>query len=76
MACDACGAGAWVGPRADGFDAWCERCQSPAALAQAPSGDERCPHCRERRHAGLRFPALWGALQDLEGVVAAWAGDP
>ena len=77
LACDACGAGAWVGPDETGFDAWCESCQTPQRLATAPapSRGARCPRCGAPLAAAPRFVELWGSLQHLDAVLGAWAGD-
>lgn len=75
VACDACGAGAWIGPGpAGGVDGWCEACQRPAGAG--PGGEGRCPACGGALTTGSpRFAELWGALQHLDAVLAAWAGD-
>jgi tetratricopeptide (TPR) repeat protein len=79
LACDHCGAAAWLGPRvgdaADAsVDAWCEACQ----LAQsAPGAGAPCARCGTPLTAGApRFAELWGALQECDAVLAAWTGDP
>lgn len=75
LACDACGAGAWLGPAVGGADAWCEACQRPARLA--PGAESRCAGCGGPLTTGApRFAELWGRLQDLDAVLAAWDGDP
>ena len=74
VACDACGAGAWIGPRPGGVDAWCEACQRPEALAGSAAAG--CPACGGALTTGApRFPELWGQLQHLDAVLAAWSGD-
>ncbi len=75
LACDACEAGAWLGPGGAGFDAWCESCQSPHPLAATPAPLERCPRCGSPLSAWPRFVELWGELQQLDAVLGAWAGD-
>lgn len=71
VACDACAAGAWVGPAAAGGVAWCEACQL------ASPGDGACAACGGPLTRGApRFTGLWGELQHLDAVLAAWAGDP
>lgn len=78
VACDTCDAGAWIGPgpaSGSGTDAWCEACQRAEHLAAgvAPT----CPACGGPLTTGApRFPGLWGELQHLEAVLAAWTGDP
>jgi tetratricopeptide (TPR) repeat protein len=76
LACDACDATAWVGATAAGFDAWCEACQLAQALPAAPP-DARscCRRCGARLAAAPRFVELWGKLQQLDAVLAAWEGD-
>jgi len=76
LSCDACGAGAVVGPAPAGFGVWCERCQSAATLAGAPGPGARCPRCGAPLPAGPRFVELWGMLQHLDAVLGAWAGEP
>ncbi len=75
LACDACDACAWVGPRADGYDVWCESCQSAWKLAAAPGAGVRCERCDVPLGAWPRFVELWGGLQHLDAVLGAWAGD-
>ena len=74
LACDSCGAGAWVGPAPHGHDVWCESCQVAAVLPAAPTG-QRCERCGAPLLAAPRFVELWGELQHLDAVLAAWAGD-
>jgi hypothetical protein len=76
LACDACAAGAWLGPGGDGFDAWCEACQTPQRLDAAPTPGARCARCGASLAAHPRFVELWGELQHLDAVLGAWAGDP
>jgi tetratricopeptide (TPR) repeat protein len=75
LACDHCDAAAWLGPRVaeEAVDAWCEACQ----LAQAaPGAGAPCARCGTPLTAGApRFAELWGALQECDAVLAAWAGD-
>ena len=75
LACDGCEAGAWVGPGADGFDVWCESCQTPLRLPSQPTAGSRCPRCSVAVFALPRFVELWGELQHLDAVLSAWAGD-
>jgi len=74
LACDGCDAAAWVGAGERGFDAWCEACQRAQSLAAAPHPATRCAHCGARLPAAPRFVELWGMLQHLDAVLAAWAG--
>ncbi|MEQ1833453.1 MAG: tetratricopeptide repeat protein [Candidatus Eisenbacteria bacterium] len=79
LACDACAVTAWVGPALaprTGHDAWCESCQSAHVVDRAPAGGSRCPRCGAPLYALPRFVELWGELQHLDAVLAAWAGDP
>lgn len=87
LACDVCGVGAWIGPRGDSppgsladdeagrYDVWCESCQTPHVLESAPAPGARCPRCSVGLAAFPRFLELWGELQHLDAVLAAWAGD-
>ena len=74
VACDVCGAAAWIGRRADGgFDGWCEACQN-AVVAASPA--DPCTRCGGTLATGApRFPKLWRRLERLDGVLAAWSGD-
>ncbi|MFM7230817.1 MAG: hypothetical protein ACKO3S_02415 [bacterium] len=76
VACDRCEASAWTGPASDGHDVWCEACQVAHHLAAAPGAGTRCPRCDAPLPAAPRFIEVWGALQHLDAVLAAWAGDP
>jgi tetratricopeptide (TPR) repeat protein len=77
VGCDACGAEAWIGGRAGGWDAWCEACQSPLALPREPSERVPCPRCGAAvTTRELRFEELYGELQHLAVVLSAWMGDP
>lgn len=74
VACDACGACAWIGPGGGGTDAWCEACQRPARLAG--DGAATCPECGGALATSPPgFPELWGRLQHLDAVLAGWCGD-
>ena len=75
VACDTCDAGAWIGPASgSGTDAWCEACQRAEHLTEGAAA--RCPACGEPlATVAPRFPGLWGELQHLEAVLAAWTGD-
>jgi len=76
VACDACGAGGWVGLASPGFDVWCESCQAAAHLPGPPAPGERCERCDAPRTAAPRFVELWGELQHLDAVLGAWAAEP
>jgi len=74
VACDACDAGAWIGPSGGGTDAWCEACQ----LAQRLEGVAAavCASCGgPLTTSAPRFPELAGALAHLDAVLAGWTGD-
>jgi tetratricopeptide (TPR) repeat protein len=78
VACDNCGAEAWIGGRAEGMDAWCEACQHASRLAHdGKDSDAACPHCGVAPLSthGLRFEELYGSLQDIVVVLGAWNGD-
>src|SRR2546423_1718528 len=78
VACDSCGAEAWIGGRANGVDAWCEACQRATTLAhQGPVAAATCPSCgvSPLSTGGLRFEELYGQLQDVVVVLSAWNGD-
>ena len=75
LACDRCDASAWVGASERGFDAWCEACQHTQSLAAPADPASRCARCGTRLPAAPRFVELWGMLQHLDAVLAAWAGD-
>ena len=64
-----------MGAAAIGFDAWCEACQLAQVLPGSPRAGARCMRCGTRLVAAPRFPELWGMLQQLDAVLAAWAGD-
>jgi tetratricopeptide (TPR) repeat protein len=80
IGCNSCPASAWVGPIADAagerradYDAWCEACQQGLVIAAA-SGD--CSTCGAPLTTGApRFAEIYGALQNLAAVLAAWDGD-
>lgn len=75
VACDACEASAWIGAAPGGFDAWCEACQA-GAFAAAPERAPRCGACGRPMTTGEpRFIELYGELQNLAAVLAAWKGD-
>jgi len=75
LACDRCDASAWVGVGERGFDAWCEACQHAQSLNAVPDAASRCARCGTQLSAAPRFVELWGMLQHLDAVLAAWAGD-
>lgn len=79
LACDRCDFGAWIGPRDEIADGWCEACQRPAAVraerAATPPAP-RCEGCGEPLAFGApRFEELWGEVQNLAAVIEAWEGD-
>jgi tetratricopeptide (TPR) repeat protein len=81
VACDTCGAGAWIGPRPPGageiHDAWCEGCQSRHALSDPRGALTACPRCGTPVTLGEpRFEELPGEAQQIVAVLAAWCGDP
>jgi len=67
---------AWIGPGEHGFAAWCEACQESQHLAAPPGPGTRCRRCGAALPASPRFIELWGELQNLSAVLAAWAGEP
>ncbi|MBI1796844.1 MAG: hypothetical protein HYR74_07315 [Candidatus Eisenbacteria bacterium] len=76
IACDACDAGAWIGPAGDGIDAWCEGCQRPRRLARGVRVAS-CAHCGTAlTTAEPRFEELLGDGRNVAAVLAAWCGDP
>lgn len=76
LACDACGASSWIGPRADVVDGWCEACQRSHSPDRT-SAATRCPTCGRPLTRGLpRFTEFYGELQHIEALIAAWDGDP
>jgi hypothetical protein len=75
VACDVCDASAWIGDAPGGFDAWCEACQSGAATGPDPSA-AKCGRCGRALSCGEpRFIEIFGELQNLTAVLAAWQGD-
>jgi hypothetical protein len=77
LACDACGVEAWIGPANGGaYDTWCEGCQRAERRDRAPADGDACTRCGAPLAAAPRFVELWGELQHLDAVLAAWAGDP
>lgn len=77
IGCDRCEASAWIGPRPDDpalHDAWCEACQAGVTLA-ADEPEPLCPLCGAALATDSpRFVELWGELQHLQVVLAAWGG--
>lgn len=71
IACDHCDAAVWTGPEGERVVAWCEACQ--VAHPWAASG--RCPDCAGALVVEPRFIEIWGGLQQLDAVLAAWQGD-
>jgi tetratricopeptide (TPR) repeat protein len=78
IACDTCEVSAWIGPEdGDELDAWCEGCQQ--GVTSPPGGRSLaiCPRCGQPLTTGApRFEELYGRLQEIAAVVAAWDGDP
>jgi hypothetical protein len=75
IACDGCEVAAWIGPDGAVVDAWCEGCQQATTLADGAAAD--CPRCGQPLTTGApRFEELYGRLQEIAAVVAAWDGDP
>ena len=75
LSCDACDETAWIGREGNRIQAWCEACQSSPVVA-AGSNAPVCPKCgAPLAVASPRFPELWGELQNLSAVLAAWTGD-
>jgi len=64
-----------MGETVTGFDAWCEACQTAQSLPSTPGANARCKHCGTRLAGSPRLVELWGTLQQLEAVLAAWDGD-
>lgn len=76
IACDACGVELRIGPATGGRDTWCERCQRGAFV---PDGTEHaaCAECGGALESGdPAFAEVYGELQNLAAVLAAWEGDP
>jgi tetratricopeptide (TPR) repeat protein len=74
VGCDRCGAGAWIGPRGDRWDAWCEACQRGQEVTSDHGGV--CSTCGATLTLGApRFEELYGELQCLVAVLEAWSGD-
>lgn len=77
VACDACGAGTWIGPvPGGGYEVWCEDCQHADTRRAAPRASDHCRHCGARLLDSPRFVELLGEIQHLDAVLGAWAGDP
>ena len=77
VACDHCAVSAWIGDTPDTLDAWCEGCQQPATRPAGASPIATCPRCGQPLTTGApRFEELYGRLQEIAAVVAAWDGDP
>ncbi len=75
LSCDACDETAWIGREGNRIQAWCEACQS-SPVVTAGSDSPPCPKCSAPLAVdGPRFPELWGELQNLSAVLAAWTGD-
>jgi tetratricopeptide (TPR) repeat protein len=77
IACDTCDASAWIGPADDGLALWCEGCQQAVSLADESRPVTHCARCGQPLTTGApRFEELYGRLQEIAAVVAAWDGDP
>jgi tetratricopeptide (TPR) repeat protein len=79
VACDTCESAAWIGGAGGERTAWCEACQEAFALPDgaAPSAATSCPRCgRALTTSAPRFEEIYGELQNLAAVLAAWDGDP
>ncbi|HTM57087.1 MAG TPA: hypothetical protein VL123_01590 [Candidatus Udaeobacter sp.] len=81
IGCSSCDVSAWVGPlesaggrdESTEHDAWCESCQRGSRIAGAAGS---CPSCGASLTTGApRFAEIYGALQNLAAVLAAWDGD-
>ena len=70
IACDRCDAAVWTGPEGDRVVAWCEACQ----VAHVREASGRCPVCAGALVVEPRFVELWGGLQQLDAVLAAYLG--
>ena len=76
VACDACGASAWIGAAAGGADAWCEACQLGERIGPGLEA-ARCARCGGPLTASEpRFIEIFGELQNFAAVLAAWQGEP
>jgi tetratricopeptide (TPR) repeat protein len=79
VACDACDSASWIGAAGGAFAAWCEACQQGVALAASTASHDgaTCPRCgRMLTLSAPRFVEIYGELQNLAAVLAAWDGDP
>jgi hypothetical protein len=75
LSCDACEETAWIGRERDHVQAWCEACHASPVL-EAGAESAACPSCgAPLAVTNPRFPELWGELQNLSAVLAAWIGD-
>ena len=75
LACDHCETAVWVGPTPAGRDVWCEACQVVQSLASDAADGTPCARCGVPLPSSPRFLEVWGGLQQLDAVLAAWAGD-
>ena len=75
LACDHCETAVWVGPTPAGRDVWCEACQVVQSLASDAADGTPCARCGVPLPGSPRFLEVWGGLQHLDAVLAAWAGD-
>jgi len=75
VACDSCGASAWIGSGPEGRNGWCEACQRATTLA-AGERSTLCDTCgRALTTAEPRMLEIFGELQNLAAVLSAWQGD-
>ncbi|MFI5370231.1 MAG: tetratricopeptide repeat protein [Candidatus Eisenbacteria bacterium] len=76
LACDVCDVASRIGVTGDGFTAWCEGCQRAVTTTAPPPPGTRCERCGQPLAGGApRFEELYGRIQEIAAVVAAWDGD-
>ena len=74
--CDTCGASAWIGTASGEADVWCEACQLGARVGPGPEAGH-CARCGGALDASEpRFIEIFGELQNLAAVLAAWQCQP
>ena len=69
VSCDTCEIAAWIGRRDEGFDAWCEGCQSATRIAPAASPAPWSLCGTELTVGEPRFEELYGEIQNLAAVL-------